>query len=133
LLNSGEYFLQKAVQANHEFASHILFTDKIRFIKTIQHTHPADLYIQGARDKAILSVESEPPVGALVEFERLLSALEYSGVCCIDYKVDTNSQLRILEINPRLGASLGLNKKGLDELLTTYREAVLFNLESGNQ
>lgn len=38
-------------------------------------------------------------------FSRMLRALDYTGTCCIDYKIENGSP-KLLEINPRYGASL---------------------------
>lgn len=53
-------------------------------------------------------------------FQVILNTLQYSGFCCIDYKITKELKLKIFEINPRLGGSL-MRKENIKDL------AILFN------
>jgi ATP-grasp in the biosynthetic pathway with Ter operon len=50
----------------------------------------------------------EPPLALLADAERLLTALEWHGVAMVEFRVDTNGQHWLLEINPRMWGSLAL-------------------------
>lgn len=53
-------------------------------------------------------------------FEKFLIPCKYSGICNIDFII-VNDNIKIFEINPRLGGSLmmSLNRKDLVKILTS--------------
>jgi len=59
----------------------------------------------------------------LRQFVHCLKPLKYSGPCNIDFKINPEGSLKILEINPRLGGSLmqkenrDLLKEAIDQIL----------------
>ncbi len=57
-----------------------------------------------ANSRQIHSVRT--PAAALAAFEAILRPLAYTGPCNIDHKILPNGQIKIFEINPRLGGSL---------------------------
>jgi hypothetical protein len=59
------------------------------------------------------------PARVLEQIQRTLAPLAYSGPCNLDYKLDADGDMRILEINPRLGGSLML-----PEYSTELRQAL---------
>lgn len=52
-------------------------------------------------------------------WESILSKINYTGICCIDYII-LNEQPKIFEINPRLGSSLIENRHDLIDMLNSY-------------
>lgn len=103
MLNDGLHFKQELIQGNKEYASHIVFKNgKIESHFRKCYTYDREQYVQGKMiyvSKAIC----EPKFDA--EFTKVLKAINYEGLCCIDYKVK-NNQPKIFEINPRFGGSL---------------------------
>jgi protein-tyrosine-phosphatase/predicted ATP-grasp superfamily ATP-dependent carboligase len=51
----------------------------------------------------------DPPAALLYDAERLLTALHWHGVAMVEFKMDTNGQYWLMEINPRLWGSLALS------------------------
>jgi hypothetical protein len=103
LLNDGKHFKQELIKGNKEYASHIVFKNgKIASHTRICYTYDRELYVQGKLiyvSKAICIPKFE------AEFTKVLSAINYEGLCCIDYKVKDGLP-KIFEINPRFGGSL---------------------------
>lgn len=54
----------------------------------------------------------------LKAIEQLLLPIKYSGPCNVDFKILPNGQIKILEINPRLGGSL-MRRENLKDLHST--------------
>lgn len=115
-LNDGLHFKQELIQGNKEYASHIVFKNgKIESHIRICYTYDRENYIQGKMiyvSKAICKPEFD------TEFTKVLKAINYEGLCCIDYKVK-NGRPKIFEINPRFGGSL-----------TNYFFSILSKLET---
>lgn len=60
------------------------------------------LFINGGRVSYTRRLVTTPHLSVL---ERMLAAIGYEGLCCVDFKV-RDGRLQLLEINPRLGGSL---------------------------
>jgi hypothetical protein len=104
LLRDPDYFRQAFVPGQREYAAHLL--------------------VRGGRIVAALAVEygfvhdlhkkcrEQPPhyrrlrrARHLPLFRDMLAAIGYEGLCCVNYKME-GGRVRLLEINPRFGASL---------------------------
>ena len=104
LLRDPDYFCQAFVPGQREYAAHLL--------------------VRGGRIAAALVVEygferslhkkcrEQPPHYRRLRrgthlplFRDMLKAIGYEGLCCVNYKLQ-DGRVRILEINPRFGASL---------------------------
>jgi predicted ATP-grasp superfamily ATP-dependent carboligase len=121
MLRQGEYIIQEYIPGRCEYASHILFNrGKIRHITTVKNYHASDFYIQGLKDAPIKS-EFVPTDRNVVEiFEKILTAIDYCGICCFDYKLKDCGTPLIFEINPRPGASLTYSRPVFDEMIERY-------------
>lgn len=98
--------LEDYVAGHREYAYHLLFDQgRILFAGRAAYEHDQAYYIQGkdCRTSAseVIRVNNPPQI-----FADLLGALDYSGTVCIDCKPDENGQIKILEVNPRVGFSL---------------------------
>jgi hypothetical protein len=101
----SDSFDQACVPGPIEYALHILrFEGRIRYCQLVRYEMAGPLEVRGADNK--------PVRGALVRgdeaaslFEPILAALDYSGTCCINFKLQDRTPM-ILEINPRFGGSL---------------------------
>ena len=117
---SPEYFCQKYISGSEEFALHILMVNgEVAYARTVKHKIGRNYYVFGQNVRAkrsILVHENEH----IVVFLRMLANLDYTGTCCIDYKID-NGLPMLLEVNPRFGASLTLD-------INNYLEAYLRTL-----
>ncbi|HEY2914167.1 MAG TPA: ATP-grasp domain-containing protein [Candidatus Angelobacter sp.] len=51
----------------------------------------------------------DPPLAMLHDAEKLLTALNWHGVAMVEFKMNTNGQYWLMEINPRLWGSLALS------------------------
>jgi predicted ATP-grasp superfamily ATP-dependent carboligase len=103
LLNDGLHFKQELVTGNKEYASHIVFKNgKIVSHIRICYTYDREQYIQG---KVIYVSKGVCKPKFDAEFTKVLEAIKYEGLCCIDYKVKDGLP-KIFEINPRFGGSL---------------------------
>jgi len=103
VISSPEYFRQEMIRGDREYATHILIKDrKITHSINIEYVFDTDLPIKG-RNKAIYTKISRCPY--LDTFASILAALDFEGLCCVNYK-ELDSQPFIFEINPRFGGSL---------------------------
>jgi ATP-grasp domain-containing protein len=102
-ITNSEYFCQELIPGSEEFATHILFVGG-RIIKAlnIKYEFRCDTPIKG-QDTAI--AQSVYRCQFLDEFAQILEAIQFQGLCCVNYKV-ANGQPFLLEINPRFGGSL---------------------------
>lgn len=102
-ISDPTYFCQELIPGTTEFATHILFAgNKIVKALNIKYEFESDLPIKG-QDKEILRAIDHCPYLDL--FARMLKAIQFEGLCCVNYKV-VNRQPFLLEINPRFGGSL---------------------------
>lgn len=120
LLDSPEYFCQTYVPGREEFAVHILYVhDEIAYAQTVKYEFVEKVYAKGQhfclKRRTYLSNNDH-----LDAFAKILRSVEYTGTCCIDYKMQ-DGQPQILEINPRGGSSLPRD-------INRYLEAYLASL-----
>lgn len=124
----SEYLIQEFIPGKEEYASHILCNNgQILSLQTFKHEHEREFYVQGIRDSPQWSGHVPTPLPIPMLFEQILSALNYSGFCCIDYKIGADNLPRIFEINPRLGASLGINQQLFDNVMKDYCRMATFD------
>ena len=114
--------LEDYISGSKEFACHILFDQgQSVFSAEATHLHASAVYIQGShRSPPRTSIQTcidIPPI-----FIKLLSQLNYCGAVCIDYKLDETGQIKILEVNPRIGFSL---ISEIDAYLAAYAKLLL--------
>ena len=104
LIKNDDYFCQEIIGGANEYATHILFKDgKIVKTLTVKYTFYDEVPINGKSGFAYTEiVECE----CLDVFVLILSAIDYEGLCCFDYKI-ADGKPKIFEINPRFGGSLG--------------------------
>ncbi|TQV74661.1 hypothetical protein FLL45_06785 [Aliikangiella marina] len=97
-----DFFTQALVLGNREYATHIYFhRGKIQYSLNIEYLFDKALPIKG-QDKALTRTVCRSRF--LTLFSKILAAIEYEGICCINYKIE-NGEPMILEINPRVGGS----------------------------
>jgi len=97
------YFCQELVSGPSEFATHILFVGR-RIVKAlnIKYEFESATPIK-EQDADCLKVVHRCP--HLDLFARMLRAIQFEGLCCVNYKVAQGRPM-LLEINPRFGGSL---------------------------
>lgn len=101
--SNPEYFRQVFIPGREEYATHIIFKNgKIICSANIKYIFDNQTPIKG-KDKIITSEPSPCPY--IPSFSAMLKSIDFSGICCINYKV-FNNQAFIIEINPRIGGSL---------------------------
>lgn len=103
--DGDSHFRQQAVPGRLEYALHLLrIGGRVRYARCYRYDMGQALGVRGA---ALTPLDCQPvdPGPALAPCVELLAALDYEGLCCINYKID-RGVLRVLEINPRFGGSL---------------------------
>lgn len=121
-LGADDFIVQEYIHGNHEFASHILSNrGELIWISTNRYSHEKEYYRKGIHEAPILTelVETDPL--ALGVFKGLLKSFSYSGFCCFDYKITHDGELRIFEMNPRMGGSLAMHRELFPEIVERYR------------
>ena len=102
-VNDPAFFYQEIIKGTIEFATHILFVnDRIVKSLNIMYEFEQDTPIKGQTPSLYLMIHRCP---YLELFSSILKAIEFQGLCCVNYKV-ANGQPYILAINPRFGGSL---------------------------
>ncbi|WP_234734747.1 ATP-grasp domain-containing protein [Tellurirhabdus bombi] len=103
MLNCPDYFKQELIAGHEEYAGHIVFKNgKVVASITIRYSYSNPVYVQGT-ERQISKHIVKPRY--LPEFTRVLNAIGFEGLCCIDYKIKDGVP-KIFEINPRFGGSL---------------------------
>lgn len=99
----NDYFRQELVPGRYEYTAHILFIDgRIRRALCIEHDMERDISVKGPlwpRRQRIVRSRYLPL------FARILAAVEFEGLCNIDFKI-RNGKPVVMEVNPRMGGSL---------------------------
>lgn len=99
----AHYFRQELIPGRYEYSVHILFiSGRIRRALCIEHDMTRDMTVKGplrpSRQRIVRCRE-------LPLFARILTALEFEGLCNIDFKLRDGKPI-VLEVNPRIGSSL---------------------------
>jgi hypothetical protein len=103
VISSPEYFCQEMIRGSSEYATHILIKDrKIKHSINIEYIFDTDFPVK-MKDKEMYRKISHCP--HLDTFASILTALDFEGLCCVNYK-EVDKQPFIFEINPRFGGSL---------------------------
>jgi len=115
-IESKEYFTQKYIEGKYEYTAHIIITDKkIVFFGALKFSFHDECFIKG-RDFKHVSVEKVDHEEYKSIFEKILSSMDYEGICCFNYKI-TEEGLSIFEVNPRFGATMN---RFINESLICY-------------
>lgn len=102
-INDPAYFCQELIHGRTEFATHILFMGG-RIVKAlnVMYEFETETPIKG-QSQILYTVIHRCPYLKL--FAQMLRAIDFEGLCCVNYKVERGRPL-LLEINPRFGGSL---------------------------
>lgn len=104
-LGSADYFTQSMVPGRHEYATHVLVKDgRILDHLCIEYSFDHEFPIKGQDPARCIRIVRERH---LEKWQRLLSLIGYSGLCCVNYKYKDGVPL-LFEINPRFGGSLAI-------------------------
>lgn len=99
-----DYFRQELVPGNREYATHIVFDEgRIRYALTIEYRFAREFFVKGQAHCEWGGPVADPD--CMDVFARILAALDFRGLCCINYKLVDGIPM-IFEINPRCGFSL---------------------------
>jgi hypothetical protein len=105
-LGGRECIRQRYIAGNIEFCAHFLVCrGSVFYQRTVRYEMPEGVLVKGeagAPRRARFLTTRDPFAD---DFVRLLSAMQYEGSVCIDYKVEDATPI-IMEINPRVGSSL---------------------------
>jgi carbamoylphosphate synthase large subunit len=124
-LNMDDYLIQEPIYGNNEYTTHILAKDgNIILDKTFIYDYNVNIYIQGYQRLGSCQEISISKI-ALKIFSEIIKKTNYSGFCCIDYKLIDNSPI-IFEINPRIGGSLTRNKDVHLKFILAYSDLSIF-------
>ena len=121
-----KYIIQEYIVNPIEYVTLIVFkNNNIIESITYQYNYNSNKYVKGAisesdRDK-ITKINLEQQY--LDVFKNILSSLEYNGICNFNFKIK-DGNLKIFEINPRLGGSLML-KNNKNDLITILNSMIV--------
>ena len=108
-----EYFLQEFIYEQTEHGAHLVIDNgKIKWAICYKTIHPSKLYIQKGRMTEYEKINNFD----FTPFEKIFMALHYSGFACIDFKI-VDGNIKIFEINPRLGGTLVNNKNDFADMI----------------
>jgi hypothetical protein len=102
-LQSDEFFCQEIVAGQSEYAAHVLFKGN-KIVKSLNFECQFDAE-NPIKNKDPHSPHRISPCPHLDLFADILRSVGFEGLCCFDYK-EQNGRPMILELNPRIGASL---------------------------
>jgi hypothetical protein len=102
-IDDPDYFCQEIIHGTQEYATHILFANNrvVKFLN-IEYRFETETPVKG-KDSSLTRTICACPYLDL--FSEILLAIEFQGLCCVNYKV-RDGKPYILEINPRFGGSL---------------------------
>jgi len=104
-LADQDWFAQELAVGPAEFATHVLRANgELRYVSTVAYAMAGPMLVLG-RNHAPVRVQFHRGCPFPTLFAEMLSALDYQGTACLDYKIIDGKPL-IFEINPRYGASL---------------------------
>jgi hypothetical protein len=116
--------IQEAITSDKEFVYHLVCKDgRIYWASCLCYRLINSHSIKN--ENSLLSTERvTTSPNLLTLFERILKPLNFNGPCNIDFRFNSAGNLKILEINPRLGGSLmkkenaDLLKEAINQILT---------------
>ena len=119
-VNDPAYFKQKYISGEDEYTTHFIFDkNKIVYHFTLHFRFPYAVYIKGSKSPSFKTAQINPTETLYVDvFERILSAINFRGIGCFNFKV-ANGVPQIFELNPRVGGSLPLD---LVNFLNAYKK-----------
>ena len=117
-----EIIIQEFIENTNEFVWHAVYKDGVRLWEaTIKYVKSNSLILRGPNSQIdSMIIESNPD--ATKVFDQIMSKTNYSGPCNIDFSYES-SNLKIFEINPRIGGSL-MNPEN-KELLAQALNAII--------
>lgn len=119
--------IQEALLEGDEYVTHLVVKNgRILWHASFAYALQEDEYIRSPANVAVAS-RASAAIEVLKAFEDCLIRANYSGPCNIDYKITECGELKILEINPRLGGSL-MRPDAVD-LLKEALEAIIYNAQ----
>jgi hypothetical protein len=114
-----EYFKQQYVAGNVEYATHMLAVGgRVIYHSTVKYCFGAKYYVKGERCPAPPPEFCDCPCYG--QLSAIIDRLSYTGTCCFNYKMVAEG-MRLFEINPRFGHSLGFD---INRYLTAYLDAL---------
>jgi carbamoylphosphate synthase large subunit len=121
-LEDKEYFKQEYISGKDEFTTHFIFDNgEFKYIHTLKFTFKVNHYVKGAQLPPFKNAVITKSQNEFIEvFKEILTALNYRGVGCFDYKLFDGIP-KIFEINPRVGGSLPLD---VNRFLDSYIHAL---------
>lgn len=114
-----EYFVQEYIPGDVEYASHILaIGGKVIYHSTVKYRFGLAFYVKGEHCPAPPPEFCDCPCYG--QLSAIVERLGYTGTSCFNYKI-TADGLKLFEINPRFGHSLGFD---INRYLTAYLDAL---------
>jgi hypothetical protein len=103
LINSPDYLKTEILYSKFEYATHLVFGNgQILASLCIIYEFATETGVKGTDTLVSKKVTHDP---FLNQWQELLRDFDYSGICCVNYKI-IDKIPRLMEINPRFGGSL---------------------------
>jgi len=103
LIDSPDYFCQRIIEGQTEYATHIIFrNNEIASYINVEYFFSDNVSIKG-QDRIICKTICDCP--HLELFSAMLASIGFEGLCCFNYK-EVDGKPFVFEINPRFGGSL---------------------------
>lgn len=114
------YFVQEFISGNTEYSAHLfIFKGIIKHGVCYSIVHTTKIYIQ--RGKMIKYKKIKRFDWSV--FSKIFTVLNYTGFVCIDFKIVDN-EIKIFEINPRLGGTIVNNEHDFNEMILYVKEHI---------
>lgn len=101
-----KYVIQEFMRSKFEYVTHIVASNGlIKLALTYCYEMKSDMEIKSGLSYPKKTTKIKIGNEILDILQKFLIPVSYSGICNIDYKI-INDQVKVMEINPRLGGSL---------------------------
>lgn len=103
-----KYVVEELMPGEFEYVTHCICKDgRILWSSTFEYEMFSAMEIRTPDNVKAMRPSSASP-SAISQMEKMLAPLRYNGPCNVDYKIDADGNMKVFEINPRLGGSLML-------------------------
>ncbi|HWR01221.1 MAG TPA: hypothetical protein VN371_05110 [Chlorobaculum sp.] len=108
LWKNQKYVLQELIPGKFDYVTHCICKNgRILWASTFEYEMSSAKEIRTPDNVKFMKPSVASP-STMNQMEKLLAPLRFNGPCNFDYKIDAQGEMKVFEINPRLGGSLML-------------------------